>query len=287
MRRPRKSYFVIISEDEKYPMRQWLRDNRQHVPEGRDPDDPSITSQMWRGILRRNGWEDDETDTEVHLIFPAEDAAEDVETPSTFALEHHLRDYIANNFEKISFNGKRLKPYPDPEHPCKEYPTDTGKIDILAISDDDQEIFVIELKLSRGSDQAIGQLMRYMSWVKEKLAGNKKVNGIIVAQSIDDRLRRSVRMVSSQVELFEYELKFDLNLVFPSGNQEADGDSPPSPPTPPKLGKNVNEKIDEAAAAYHEGGYPSKKKAMEEFDVKVNPYNRTKFNRALDQLKAK
>ena len=215
MRRPSRKYLVLISEDERYPMKQWLRENRQHVPEGRNPDDPAITSQMWRGILKRNGWEDRETDTEVHLIFPAEDDEDDIETPSTFALEHHLRDFIAKKFGELTFNGKKLKPYLDPEgRPCTEYPTDTGRIDILAVSvdEDNQEYFVFELKLSRGSDPAIGQLMRYMSWVREKLADEKKVNGIIVAQSIDDRLRRSASMIP-EVELFEYELQFELTPV--------------------------------------------------------------------------
>ena len=208
-----------MSEDEKYRMKKWLKDpdNRDYVPEGKDPNDPKITSAMWRGILKRNGWEDRETDTEVHLIFPFEDEEEDVDSPSTFALEHHLRDFIAKKFDELTFNGKKLKPYLDPEgRPCTEYPTDTGRIDILAVSvdEDNQEYFVFELKLSRGSDPAIGQLMRYMSWVKEKLADpdDMKVNGIIVAQSIDDRLRRSASMIP-EVELFEYELQFELTPV--------------------------------------------------------------------------
>lgn len=214
IRRPSKKYLVLISEDEKYPMKQWLRENRQHVPEGKDPDDPSITSQMWRGILKRNGWEDRETDSEVHLIFPSEDKEEDVESPSAFALEHHLRDFIAENIEKISFNRKTLKLYQNHEgRSGKEYPTDTGRIDILAVSMDKQEYFVLELKLSRGSDQAVGQLMRYMSWVEDKIADGKEVNGIIVAQSIDDRLKRAARMISSRVKLFKYELKFKLDSV--------------------------------------------------------------------------
>lgn len=282
MRRPRKKYLVIISEAEKYPMKQWLRENRQHVPEGKDPDDPNIPSAMWRGILKRNGWTDRETNTEVHLIFPAEDDEDELEAPNTFALEQHLRDYIASDIKKIPF-GRTLELYRDQDgRNGVEYPTDTGRIDILAISTtDNQEFFVIELKLSRGSDQAIGQLMRYMSWVEEEIPDCRKVNGIIVAQTIDERLKRSVRMISSCVELFKYELKFDLNLVFSSPTPEADDSFPP---TPPKPGKTDNERIREAAAAYHTGGYPSKKKALEEFGVKANPYNRTKFNKVLAQL---
>ena len=169
MRRPGKKYLVIISEDEKYPMKQWLRDNPEYIPEGMHPDH-AVSPVLARG-LERNGWDRQETDSEVHLIFPAEDEEEDAATPTAFALEHHLQGFIAKGIEKIPF-GRKLKLYEDSDgRNGVEYPTDTGRIDILAVSDDDdQDFFVIELKLSRGSDQAIGQLMRYMSWVKENLA---------------------------------------------------------------------------------------------------------------------
>lgn len=210
-----RPHFVVIRranrEDEKHPMKPWLRENPEHNPEGMHPD--THTSEQLRNGLRRIGWEVEETDTEVLVIFPFEDEEEDAATPSAFALEHHLRDFIANNFDELIFNGKKLKPYPDPEgRPCTEYPTDTGRIDILAVSDDDEnpEYFVIELKLSRGSYQAIGQLMSYMSWVKDEIADGNEVNGIIVAQSIDDRLKRAARMMCSRVELYEYELIFRL-----------------------------------------------------------------------------
>ena len=227
MRQRGKNYFVILSENEKHPMMKWLRVNPEHLPEGRHPD--THTSRQLRSDLERNGWEVKETGTEVHLIFPAKEGENDVktpgafplneedhaETPSAFALEQHLRDYIAKDIHKISFNGGNLKLFQDQDgREGVEYPTDTGRIDILAVSaDDDQDFFVIELKLSRGSDQAIGQLMRYMSWVEEEIPDCKKVNGIIVAQSIDERLKRSVRMISSRVKLFKYELKFKLDPV--------------------------------------------------------------------------
>ena len=212
-----RPHFVVIRrdnrEDEKHSMKPWLRENPEHNPEGMHPD--THTSQQLRNGLKRNGWEVEGTDTEVHVIFPAEDEEEDAATPSAFALEHHLRDLIVKKIKEdnIDFNGRRLKLYQTPDgRDGTEYPTDTGRIDILAVSadDDNKEYFVIELKLSRGSYQAIGQLMSYMSWVKDKIAVGKKVNGIIVAQSIDDRLKRSARMMCSRVELYEYKLIFKL-----------------------------------------------------------------------------
>ena len=209
-----RPHFVVIQrenrEDEKHPMKPWLRENPEHNPEGMHPD--TRTSEQLRNGLKRDGWEIEETDTEVRVRFPFEDEEDDVEAPSAFALEHHLRDYIAKNIEKIDFNGKKLKLFQD--QAGVEYQIKNWKIDILAVSaDDDQEFFVIELKLSRGSDQAIGQLMRYMMRVKDNITHCNNVNGIIVAQAIDDKLRSAARMISSQVELYEYRLSFDLNLV--------------------------------------------------------------------------
>ena len=227
MRQRGKNYLVVLSENEKHPMMKWLRLNPEYLPEGRHPD--THTSRQLRSDLEQNGWEVNETRTEVNLIFPSKEGENDVqtsgafplneenhvETPRAFALEQHLRDYIAKDIHKISFNGGNLKLFQDQDgRKGVEYPTDTGRIDILAISGtDNQEFFVIELKLSRGSDQAIGQLMRYMSWVEDRIANGRKVNGIIVAQSIDDRLKRAARMIPSRVELFEYKLIFDLTPV--------------------------------------------------------------------------
>lgn len=164
MRQRGKNYFVVLSENEKHPMMKWLRGNPEHLPEGRHPS--THTSRQLRSDLERNGWEVKETETEVHLIFPAkegesnektqaafplnEEGEEDnAETPNAFALEQHLRDYIAKDIRKISFNGGNLKLFQDQGgRKGVEYPTDTGRIDILAVSaDDDQDFFVIELKV--------------------------------------------------------------------------------------------------------------------------------------------
>lgn len=288
MRRRGKKYLVVFSEEEKYPMKEWLRGNSEHNPEGMHPD--THTSQQLRYGLKRNGWVDEEKDTEVHLIFPTEDEEEHVETPSAFALEHHLRDFIANNIEKMPF-GRKLKLYEGRN--AIEYPTDTGRIDILAVSaDNNQDFFVIELKLSRGSDQAIGQLTRYMSWVEDNIENCNQVNGIIIAQAIDERLQRSARMISSQVFLYEYMLKFDLSRVFSSprpdsGNGSAPTPTPPKPRTPAPDIDAINKAIEKAAAEFEKGEYPSIAAAFRGVGVTDNQHNRQKFKEAQNRLKPK
>jgi RecB family endonuclease NucS len=83
-----------------------------------------------------------------------------------------------------------------------------GPIDILAI--DGQENFIVfELKLTRGPDKAMGQLLRYMGWVRQNLAKGRNVYGVIVAKDMDEKLRYAALPVPN-VSLLEYELDFRL-----------------------------------------------------------------------------
>lgn len=150
-------------------------------------------------IVAQTGLEEHEelTEKEKDLLFP---------------LESHLRDFIAQNIEAIKVDGRSLKLYTDNDgRDGVEYPTDVGRIDILAI-DEEGTFVVFELKLSRGADKAIGQLLKYMGWVKENLAKDKKVKGVIVAKSVDEELKYAVAVIPD-ITLFEYAVRFDLRKV--------------------------------------------------------------------------
>jgi hypothetical protein len=72
---------------------------------------------------------------------------------------------------------------------------------------------VIELKVSKGYDRAIGQLLRYMGWIDQNLAEpGQKVKGMIIARSISDDLRLATSRISD-VELYEYQLSISLNKI--------------------------------------------------------------------------
>lgn len=133
-------------------------------------------------------------------------------TIAAFALEAHLRDFIIENISQIPIDGNQLRLYVNAEgRGGKEYPTNVGPIDILAI-DEAGSFFVFELKLDRGPDRALGQLARYMGWVKMHLAGERDVRGVVVARSIDEKLRYAVCVIP-KVALLEYEVSFRLNKV--------------------------------------------------------------------------
>ena len=128
-----------------------------------------------------------------------------------FPIEANLRDFLILNLHTVKKN--KLKLYVDENgHDGKEYPTGgLGFIDILAI-DNTGNFVVFELKLSKGPDRAIGQILRYMGWVKKNLSNGKKVSGIIVANKMDEKIRYAVSMTDG-ISLYEYELKFELSQV--------------------------------------------------------------------------
>jgi len=128
----------------------------------------------------------------------------------TFALESLLRDFIAENLPLID-NSLSLF-VSDDGIVGVEYRTEVGNIDILAQNKND-EFVVIELKLSRGTDVALGQLQRYMGWVKKNLSeNNTPVHGIIIGKSITSKLKYAVS-VAQNVSLFEYAMRFDISKI--------------------------------------------------------------------------
>lgn len=124
-----------------------------------------------------------------------------------FELEEQLRDFIASNIEKIPCNGMRLKLYKD----GTEIQTEAGRIDILA-ENENGDLVVFELKRGRSPDHVIGQLTRYMGWIKENIAQTKTVHGIIVAKSISKNLHYAKAAIPN-VSLLEYEVSFKLNTA--------------------------------------------------------------------------
>lgn len=217
---------VIAKEDggvEVYPLKQWLRQNPDHLPAGMDA--TRSTSHQLRSALRQSGWTMQETPDEVRLIFPGHIARVDVveevlggaddplgggdDAAPYFSLEYQLRDFLASNLQTIDFGGRKLSLYVDPAgNDGIEYPTAVGPIDILAV-DETGAFFVFELKRAQSADRALGQIARYMGWVKQTIGRDKEVSGIIVSKSVSRNLKYA-RTVMPNVYLFEYAVSFSV-----------------------------------------------------------------------------
>jgi hypothetical protein len=127
---------------------------------------------------------------------------------SEFAYERDLQNYLAKNLHRIEAG---LRVYEEEEITGLEFAAGGRYIDILAV-DAQGAYVVIELKVSRGYDRVIGQLLRYMSWVEQNMETTKPVRGIIVAKEITDDLKLAASRISG-VRLIEYEIDFKLRPV--------------------------------------------------------------------------
>ena len=135
---------------------------------------------------------------------------EDVEDPSVFALERHLEDFLVANWAQTPLAAAYKLFEEDGEIVGQQLPTDTGRIDLLAVSHDGSELLVIELKKGRASDSVVGQVQRYMGYVKDALAeDNQTVRGMIIALEDDLRIKRALS-VTTNIDFYRYKVSFDL-----------------------------------------------------------------------------
>jgi len=145
--------------------------------------------------------------TKPPVIFSNDETIEDI---TEFALEKHLEDFLVKNWKQTEL-GKHYDIYEEEgELVGKQYPTDTGPIDILAISKDKKTILVVELKKGRASDNVVGQVQRYMGFALEALAEkNQQVKGVIIALEDDLRIKRALS-VTNNIEFYRYKINFKL-----------------------------------------------------------------------------
>jgi len=128
-----------------------------------------------------------------------------------FRLERQLHEFIADNWERISLSKEWLIYSEDDDDDAGvEYPCDAGFIDILARHRNGKDWLVIELKRNQANDDTIGQILRYMGWVKaEKAESDQNVQGLIIARDANQKLIYALN-AAKDVALQLYEIEFRL-----------------------------------------------------------------------------
>jgi len=148
-------------------------------------------------------------DTEHDTTEDADNGEDTTGEAHEFAYENDLKNFLASNLHVIR---STLTVYQDGDITGIEFPVGNRRIDILAV-ENEIDFVVIELKVSKGYDRAVGQLLRYMGWIEQNLAEpEQKVKGMIIARSISDDLRLATSRISD-VELYEYELSISLKKI--------------------------------------------------------------------------
>jgi Endonuclease NucS len=139
-------------------------------------------------------------------VIDNEDAEGQVEEQQ-FAAESDLRDFLAQNPSRIE---PGLQLYESGDQSGIEYQVEGGFIDLLMI-DRNQRFVVVELKVGRGRNRTIGQLLYYMGWVDKNL-GKAPCRGMIIAKEISEDLLIAVQRVPG-VSLHRYLLSVSIQPV--------------------------------------------------------------------------
>lgn len=145
---------------------------------------------------------------------PTVDASDEEGEAVRFGLEKHLQEFLFDNWE-ASVLGQEWELFEkDGEIVGFEYDTrEIGRIDLLARHRSAPRWLVVELKRGRSSDRAVGQLLRYRSWVQRNLASDgERVEGMIIAEEAGPKIRYALADLP-HAEVVTYSVEFDLHEV--------------------------------------------------------------------------
>lgn len=167
---------------------------------------------LWWGLIRERSKDSDN----LEIPISREDNLIDGDKTTSdnagrFVLEKYLQEFMRDNWDNIP-ELKSWKLYEeDDEIVGFEYNTNSiGRIDLLANHKTENKWLVIELKRNQSSDDTVGQVQRYMGWVREHLAKKGDViRGLIVSREKDDKLKYAL-MYANNVEVMLYEVNFNL-----------------------------------------------------------------------------
>lgn len=148
--------------------------------------------------------EGEEEPTEPSMLSPAVEAS-----GFALSLERDLEDYLAGNLGDIE---PGLKLYTDGDTTGRQFATDVGRIDLLAL-DASGAFVVIEAKAGVADRAVLGQILPYMAWVEDNLAKGKPVRGIIVASDFAPALPPTVKKLPMGLALCKYWAEFRFKRI--------------------------------------------------------------------------
>jgi hypothetical protein len=133
-------------------------------------------------------------------------AAESME----FYLEVYLEEFLLTNWHLIDW-GRPLRIWQGPNGESgHQLSTPVGRLDFLCVDSNSGALVAVELKRGLPSDRVVGQIARYMGWIRNEMAQpGQPVEGLIVTHESEDRLNYAVSAVQG-LGLLLYEVAFSL-----------------------------------------------------------------------------
>lgn len=154
-----------------------------------------------------------------NVVAAAAASGAETDTPADFtlAIEKYLEDMLVDGWGSLAWTTPL--DYLGRQVPC----ADLGFIDILAEDRGTGDFVVIELKRDRTDDEVVGQLSRYMGWVREHRADTLGVGvrGVIVVHVVTPKLR-SAALAHENVQLYTCHLAIALQPVALPGRSQTD-----------------------------------------------------------------
>jgi len=133
----------------------------------------------------------------------------EIEPPTKIPLsiERDLKRFLVQNLGSLEAG---LKLYKEGDTTGEEYPTETGRIDILGV-DRSNNLVVVELKAGLADTSSLGQIIAYMACMDSKAKG-RKVRGILVANDFEDKVKFATTRVPD-LQLKKYQVAFNFEQV--------------------------------------------------------------------------
>ena len=112
-----------------------------------------------------------------------------------FILENGLEEGVKKNLSQL-----KLKLAKESMRQQCVLGVGVGRTDLIC-EDEKGNYVVLELKIGKASDNAVGQILRYIGYIREKWAvkENKEVKGIILSPDYDEQLRLAAREAGVKV----------------------------------------------------------------------------------------
>ena len=155
------------------------------------------------------------TDTDDEELVDEPELADDLTPEQTpeFVLEAHLEEFLVGNWKSIGWD-RPLEIWTGPDGQSgHQLVTPIGRLDFLCSDHRANALIVVELKRGRPSDKVVGQVARYIGYVRTHLAKpGQEVEGLIIAHEADDPLRYAVAAFPG-LQLMTYAVTFQLNPV--------------------------------------------------------------------------
>ena len=121
-------------------------------------------------------------------------------------LERKLEERLAHDFSLLKKFGYDLELYIDPKNPeitgrqlvCKG---SGGVIDFLCYDKSENRYVVIELKINQARQDTVGQILNYMGWVKDRIAGERSVVGLVISNGYDTKFESALKVTDRITQL--------------------------------------------------------------------------------------